>query len=87
MPESKVRGFLSEVSSRTADDKAGCDKPGIHVRDNERVSNVHTNCPNVVAHDKAWNCKTLCVFLVLELSSGQCLDCQVLTCCFFQLFI
>lgn len=43
LPESKVRGFLTEVVSRTANDKAGCDKPGIHVRDNERVSNVYTN--------------------------------------------
>lgn len=68
LPESKVRGFLSEVSSRTGDDKAGCDKPGVHVRDNERVSNVHPNDADIVARSKDWDCKTLCVFLVLEVS-------------------
>lgn len=40
LPESKVRSFLSEVLSRTTDEKTGCDKPGIHVRDNEQVSHV-----------------------------------------------
>lgn len=39
LPESKVRSFLSEVLSRTTDEKTACDKPGIHVRDNEQVSN------------------------------------------------
>lgn len=37
IPESKVRSFLSDVLSRTTDAKTGCDKPGLHVRDNEQV--------------------------------------------------
>ncbi|XP_075889286.1 mesoderm induction early response protein 3 isoform X1 [Nelusetta ayraudi] len=44
LPESKVRGFLSEVSSRTTDEKAGCDKPGIHMRDNERALTELVKC-------------------------------------------
>lgn len=40
IPESKVRNFLLDVLSRTTDEKLGCDKPGIHVRDNEQVCNV-----------------------------------------------
>lgn len=40
IPESKVRSFLLDVLSRTTDEKLGCDKPGIHVRDNEQVCNV-----------------------------------------------
>lgn len=40
IPESKVRSFLLDVLSRTTDEKPGYDKPGIHVRDNEQVSNV-----------------------------------------------
>lgn len=67
LPESKVRGFLSDVSSRTADDKTGCDKPGIHVRDNERVSNVHTDDSDFVAQGRlelqnalwSWKCHNL----------------------------
>lgn len=43
MPESKVRSFLSEVLSRTTDVKTGCDKPGLHVRDNEQVSHSFTH--------------------------------------------
>lgn len=58
LPESKVRGFLSEVSSRTTDEKAGCDKPGIHMRDNERVSTVLTNYPSSGKHNQHWNCNT-----------------------------
>lgn len=38
LPENKVRSFLSEALSRTTDERTGCDKPGIHVRDNEQVS-------------------------------------------------
>lgn len=38
LTENKVRGFLSEVLSRTTDEKPACDKPGMHVRDNEQVS-------------------------------------------------
>lgn len=38
IPESKVRGFLLDVLSRTTDEKLGCDKPAVHVRDNEQVS-------------------------------------------------
>uniref|UniRef100_A0A8C4HY12 Mesoderm induction early response 1, family member 3 b n=1 Tax=Dicentrarchus labrax TaxID=13489 RepID=A0A8C4HY12_DICLA len=37
LPENKVRSFLSEVLSRTTDEKMGCDKPGMHVRDNEQA--------------------------------------------------
>lgn len=37
IPESKVRSFLLDVLSRTTDEKLGCDKPAIHVRDNEQV--------------------------------------------------
>lgn len=40
LPENKVRSFLSDVLSRTTDEKMGCDKPGTHVRDNEQVSLV-----------------------------------------------
>lgn len=41
LPENKVRSFLSDVLSRTTDEKtAGGDKAGIHVRDNEQVSQV-----------------------------------------------
>lgn len=45
LPESKVRSFLSDVLSRTTDEKTGCDKPGIHVRDNEQVSCVYLLIP------------------------------------------
>uniref|UniRef100_A0A7N8Y140 Mesoderm induction early response 1, family member 3 b n=1 Tax=Mastacembelus armatus TaxID=205130 RepID=A0A7N8Y140_9TELE len=37
LPENKVRSYLSEVLSRTTDEKTGCDKPGTHVRDNEQA--------------------------------------------------
>lgn len=37
--DNKVRSFLCEVLSRTTDEKMRCDKPGMHVRDNEQVSN------------------------------------------------
>uniref|UniRef100_A0A667XMS6 Mesoderm induction early response 1, family member 3 b n=1 Tax=Myripristis murdjan TaxID=586833 RepID=A0A667XMS6_9TELE len=37
LPENKVRGFLSDVLSRTTEEKTGCDKPGMHVRDNEQA--------------------------------------------------
>lgn len=40
IPESRVRSFLLDVLSRTTDEKPGYDKPGVHVRDNEQVSNV-----------------------------------------------
>lgn len=40
LPENKVRSFLSEVLLRTTDEKTGCDKPGMHVRDNEQVSHL-----------------------------------------------
>lgn len=47
IPESKVRSFLLDVLSRTMDEKPGYDKPGIHFRDNEQVSNVFN--PSFVA--------------------------------------
>lgn len=47
IPDSKVRSFLLDVLSRTTDEKLGYDKPGIHVRDNEQVSNVFN--PSFVA--------------------------------------
>lgn len=40
IPESKVRSFLLDVLSRTTDEKPGCDKPGMHVRDNEQVGSL-----------------------------------------------
>uniref|UniRef100_A0A674PN05 Mesoderm induction early response 1, family member 3 b n=1 Tax=Takifugu rubripes TaxID=31033 RepID=A0A674PN05_TAKRU len=39
IPESKVRSFLLDVLSRTTDEKLGCDKPAIHLRDNEQALN------------------------------------------------
>uniref|UniRef100_A0AAQ5YPA0 Mesoderm induction early response 1, family member 3 b n=1 Tax=Amphiprion ocellaris TaxID=80972 RepID=A0AAQ5YPA0_AMPOC len=44
LSENKVRGFLSEVLSRTTDEKAGCDKPGMHVRDNEQALHELVKC-------------------------------------------
>nr|XP_057927454.1 mesoderm induction early response protein 3 [Doryrhamphus excisus] len=37
LPESKVRMFLTDVLSRTTGEKTGCDKLGMHVRDNEQA--------------------------------------------------
>lgn len=37
LAENKVRAFLVEVLSRTAAEKTGCDKPGLSVRDDEKV--------------------------------------------------
>ncbi|KAL3062805.1 mesoderm induction early response protein 3 isoform X1 [Trematomus bernacchii] len=37
LAENKVRTFLSDVLSRTSDEKMGCDKPWMHVRDNEQA--------------------------------------------------
>ncbi|XP_042277389.1 mesoderm induction early response protein 3 isoform X2 [Thunnus maccoyii] len=44
LPENKVRSFLSEVLSRTTDEKTGCDKPGMHVRDNEQALHELVKC-------------------------------------------
>ncbi|KAM6965306.1 mesoderm induction early response protein 3 [Aplochiton taeniatus] len=44
LQESKVRGFLSEVSSWTTDEKMGRDKPGSHVRDNEQALHHLLKC-------------------------------------------
>ncbi|KAM3611685.1 uncharacterized protein V6R79_022537 [Siganus canaliculatus] len=44
LPESKVRSFLSDVSSRTSEEKTGCDKPGTHVRDNEQALRELVRC-------------------------------------------
>ena len=38
LAENKVRAFLVDVLSRTADEKTACDKPGLTVRDDEKVS-------------------------------------------------
>lgn len=43
LSESKVKGFLSEVVSRTTDEKIANDKPSMHVRDNEQVSHFLFN--------------------------------------------
>uniref|UniRef100_A0A8C2WBR9 Mesoderm induction early response 1, family member 3 b n=1 Tax=Cyclopterus lumpus TaxID=8103 RepID=A0A8C2WBR9_CYCLU len=37
LPENKVRTFLCDVLSRTTNEKTGCDKPWMHVRDNEQA--------------------------------------------------
>ncbi|XP_075955139.1 mesoderm induction early response protein 3 isoform X4 [Anarhichas minor] len=37
LAESKVRTFLSDVLSRTTNEKTGCDKPWMHVRDDEQA--------------------------------------------------
>ncbi|XP_026199587.1 mesoderm induction early response protein 3b isoform X2 [Anabas testudineus] len=44
LPENKVRSFLSEVLSRTTDEKTGCDKPGMHIRDNEQALHELVKC-------------------------------------------
>uniref|UniRef100_A0A671U9N5 Mesoderm induction early response 1, family member 3 b n=1 Tax=Sparus aurata TaxID=8175 RepID=A0A671U9N5_SPAAU len=44
LPENKVRSFLCDVLSRTTDEKTGCDKPGMHVRDNEQALNELVKC-------------------------------------------
>ena len=38
LAENKVRTFLVDVLSRLAEEKTGCDKPGLSVRDDEKVS-------------------------------------------------
>uniref|UniRef100_A0A8D2ZHR9 Mesoderm induction early response 1, family member 3 b n=1 Tax=Scophthalmus maximus TaxID=52904 RepID=A0A8D2ZHR9_SCOMX len=44
MAENKVRGFLCDVLSRTTEEKMGCDKPGMHVRDNEKALHELVKC-------------------------------------------
>uniref|UniRef100_A0A669DJR6 Mesoderm induction early response 1, family member 3 b n=1 Tax=Oreochromis niloticus TaxID=8128 RepID=A0A669DJR6_ORENI len=44
LSENKVRSFLCEVLSRTTDEKTGCDKPGMHVRDNEQALRELVKC-------------------------------------------
>ncbi|XP_008335094.1 mesoderm induction early response protein 3 isoform X2 [Cynoglossus semilaevis] len=44
MPENKVRSFLSDVLSITADEKMSCDKPGTYVRDNEQALHELLKC-------------------------------------------
>ncbi|KAM8759951.1 mesoderm induction early response protein 3 isoform 1-T1 [Acanthopagrus schlegelii] len=44
LSENKVRSFLCDVLSRTTDEKTGCDKPGMHIRDNEQALNELVKC-------------------------------------------
>ncbi|TNN43347.1 Mesoderm induction early response protein 3 [Liparis tanakae] len=44
LPENKVRTFLCDVLSRTTNEKTGCDKPWLHVRDDEQALNELDKC-------------------------------------------
>ncbi|XP_012725508.2 mesoderm induction early response protein 3 isoform X1 [Fundulus heteroclitus] len=44
LSENKVRGFLSEVLSRTTDESTGYNKPGMHVRDDEQALHELVKC-------------------------------------------
>ncbi|XP_020787978.2 mesoderm induction early response protein 3 isoform X1 [Boleophthalmus pectinirostris] len=44
LSENKVRSFLLDVVSRTSDEKLGCDKAGLHVRDNEQALHELVKC-------------------------------------------
>uniref|UniRef100_A0A8C5F624 Mesoderm induction early response 1, family member 3 b n=1 Tax=Gadus morhua TaxID=8049 RepID=A0A8C5F624_GADMO len=44
LAENKVRAFLVDVLSRIAEEKTGCDKPGLSVRDDEKALFELLNC-------------------------------------------
>lgn len=44
LPENKVRSFLLDVVSRATEEKVGCDKPGLHIRDDEQALNELVKC-------------------------------------------
>ncbi|KAG7276133.1 hypothetical protein CRUP_011809 [Coryphaenoides rupestris] len=57
LAENKVRAFLVDVSPRTAGDKAGCDKPALSVRDDEKALCELLNC-NYNTHEALERCRS-----------------------------
>lgn len=58
--ENKVKSFLSEVLSRTTDEKTGCEKPGMHIRDNEQVGHVFIYQTILIEHNKGHGISNVC---------------------------
>lgn len=77
IPESKVRSFLLDVLSRTTDEKLGCDKPAVHLRDNEQVCNDSIPSFAVLYTAEAFSVLIFYWLLVVTYSSQLCdwLDC------------
>jgi hypothetical protein len=75
LAENKVRAFLVDVLSRIAEEKTGCDKPGLSVRDDEKVSLTvfsrllnQKKCIALDTTNTQMACLMLCVMFYCEFS-------------------